>query len=91
MSGSDSDVAATIKADALTDAGSGLGRVMSLTTAAMMALMVTDDINWLLHGTEEKKGVNGGGQHRTSSGGGAYRRQGGRLRWRSMETCAREK
>jgi hypothetical protein len=56
VSGSDSDAAVTIKADAPISAASGLGRVMSWTAAAPTA---TDDFDSLLRGMEEKRGERG--------------------------------
>jgi hypothetical protein len=59
VSGSDSDVAATVKADTLTSAASGLGRATSSTATAATAPMVISDFGWLLHGTMERRGERG--------------------------------
>jgi hypothetical protein len=59
VSGSDSDAAATVKADALTSATSGLGRATSSTVTAVMAPMVIGDFGWLLRGTMERRGERG--------------------------------
>jgi hypothetical protein len=59
VSGSDSDAAVTVKADALTGAASGHGRATSSTAAAAMALMVTGDFGWLLCGTVERRDERG--------------------------------
>jgi hypothetical protein len=59
VSGSDSDAAATVKADALTGAASGLGRATSLTAATMTAPMAIGDFGWLLRRTEGKRGERG--------------------------------
>jgi hypothetical protein len=59
VSGSDSDAASTVKADALTGAASGLGRVMNSIAAAATAPMATGDFGWLLCGMVERRGEQG--------------------------------
>jgi hypothetical protein len=59
VSGSDSDAAATVKAEALTGAPSRLGRVMTSTAAATTSSMATSDFSWLLRGMVERRSERG--------------------------------